>query len=428
MLTKDDRARQVNALLMWLSDDDCDIMTLSDENRRLIKHYLYNIGEEFNIQKAFDYLSSIIKEKVRNAKYAEVFSRSKGGEKSDETLYRDIMHGSEFTHYPNKEVLIRLCFNLDIRDEAEVNSLMDNMYVDRLYFKNKKDIAYYYFLFISKSKWKEAKDWMEQNIRDSQKCYSIKKSDQFDKKYTAEVYDEIKNLKSKDDLMAYLQNNEEYFSQKPYMKVTAKHIISDTITGMYGSNNPGNDDHIRLIGDAIVHLEDFDDTIGHSLLVSLSKYHPNNNYAKDASPPLFAQDKVTGKAAKMRRKGDDFYKQWIERKVYNSAFTRGNYLMILVVRLETAGGIEQGDSDQYDGVIRRLNNSLEEAGYAPLNRDGVLIDKIICDLLECYLNQGNSNSGRTGLKSFTKLLFDFIDAATGGTLDEICTGSRKSTS
>ena len=95
---------------------------------------------------------------------------------------------------------------------------------------------------------------------------------------------------------------------------------------------------------------------------------------------------------------------------------------------ETAGGIEQGDSDQYDGVIRRLNNSLEEAGYAPLNRDGVLMDKIICDLLECYLNQGNSNSGRTGLKSFTKLLVDFIDAATGGTLDEICTGSRKSTS
>ena len=53
MLTKD-CAKQVNALLMWLSDEDCDIMTISDENRILIKHYLYSIGEEFNIQKAFD--------------------------------------------------------------------------------------------------------------------------------------------------------------------------------------------------------------------------------------------------------------------------------------------------------------------------------------------------------------------------------------
>ena len=133
---------------------------------------------------------------------------------------------------------------------------------------------------------------------------------------------------------------------------------------------------------------------------------------------------------------------WAEGSIYNIGFERGlrewrQYLkpggIIAVTECSWLSGARLAskfisdyfpDIDSPSGKVRIL----EEAGYAPLNRDGVLMDKIICDFLECYLNQGNSNSGRTGLKSFTKLLVDFIDAATGGTLDEICTGARKSTS
>lgn len=350
----------------------------------LIKEYLSELAESFNKRNAFKYLKSILSEKLNSEDYKNYINKCR--------TYRDwksaFKNGIVFKDYPSRQLLIKTCFDFDIRTKDEINTLFDNLYTNRLYLKDRKDFVYYFFLTGTEKTYDEAKAWIEKNKVDWSKdclesCY-------ISEKYTSEIYNDIKDLHDENDLIKYIINNFQMFDEKKNKQFTAKQQTKDILHE--NKNDPSLlqiclfdiwsdvlwDEEEKESSNEGKIVENF--STGKELvkiiLRSFGSFHSNDQYDFKQLISDYCQGELFGENVS-RWEDEKLVK--LDKDIFESTISRGSYLLLLLSKID----ILRVDYDSNDWEDE-LSNELERAGFAALNPEGVALDRVICDFIEGY--------------------------------------------
>ena len=180
---------QVQILLRFLSDIDEGHCLLSETDQKLVTQYIRHLSINFNKKKAFSYLKDLIDDKMQLSEYANLFRGNDG--KTYRKLRADFKNGDKFSSYPSRATAIKICFDFNIRDRNAIDELFDNLYINRLYLKDKKDCVYFYFLTMTKKTYQDANEWFETYILNED---GHSNAHETVKKYTTELYDDINEI------------------------------------------------------------------------------------------------------------------------------------------------------------------------------------------------------------------------------------------
>lgn len=402
------------ALLKYLSIIDSGSCNCGETDQDMISQYIHRLSGIFNSKKAFDYLKNILEDKIQQSQYRDLLKGNDG--KTYRNLRADFKKRNDFENYPSRETVIKICFDFNIRDKNRINELFDKLYINRLYLKDKTDCAYYYFLTKTEKTYNEVKAWISENIS----CESDNiESRRPVKKYTAELYEDLEEMgrENPDELKVYIYNNATMFEKQKYYQFTAKDTIRDTVSksvdkpvilpyilfdvwaDIIAQNKP---DEAECLDGAYA--------LKCNILRAFGSFNSNKKYDSSVLIPKFCRSKYF----------NDICWNNLEKlyaKISASTISRGSYLLLLLARI----GYDDYFNDSgepVDILYARLNNSLEGAGFSPLNYGGIVLDTIICDFADAYFDMPASVVGYgDDRKTISDFICIFMDSLSAGKLD-----------
>ena len=422
MSTNAKRKDQLEALFNFLHTFDDEQFDISKVKMKLINEYLKELNESFNVEKPYKYLKDLIyslplerqKEIRRGNKgkfYRDNFPNFEGKKKEEPVTFK---------HYPTRDGLIKVCFDLDIRKIDAIDELFDRIYYNRLYLKNSEDLVYLFFLRKTNEGQDIAKQWYNEHIKDCQLLpKSVDDPSGIYKKYTAEIEKDFSDLQSEAELEQYLTENKNMFDNTISSQFTAKRSAEKTFQQLEEEFNfeNGNNSEYNLVSALLClnwsELEDKND-VGNMLLekirMSFGTYHTNEIYDLKKLGRQFIKSKyfVKGDCVDQRveraKKDRDGYLQKLLDKTKKRGLDRGNYLLISLYQIEKDRNNNPFSSDEK--FIDTVNRALDEAGFAPLDGESRLLDRIICDFIYGVVEQGET--------WVVELFTLFIEAITDG--------------
>ena len=406
--------KQVMALLKYLSVSDAGGHIYEGMDQNMMSQYIHSLSENFNSKKAFAYLKDILEDKMHQLQYKDLLQGNDG--KTYRNLRTDFKKCNDFKSYPSRETVIKICFDFNIRDKNRFNELFDNLYINRLYLKDKTDCAYYYFLTKTEKTYNEVKVWISENISCENDNIESRRSV---KKYTAELYEDLEEMgrENPDELKVYIYNNATMFEKQRYYQFTAKDTIRDTVSK--SADKPVILPYILfdVWADIIAQnkpneaeCSDGAYALKRNILRAFGSFNSNKKYDSSVLIPKFCRSKYF----------NDICWNNLEKlyaKISSSTISRGSYLLFLLARI----GYDDYFNDcgePVDILYTRLNNSLEGAGFSPLNYGGIVLDTIICDFADAYFDMPASVVGYgDDRKTISDFICIFMDSLSAGKLD-----------
>lgn len=406
---------QVQILLRFLSDIDEGNCLLSETDQKLVTQYIRHLSINFNKKKAFSYLKDLIDDKMQLSEYANLFRGNDG--KTYRKLRADFKNGDKFSSYPSRATAIKICFDFNIRDRNAIDELFDNLYINRLYLKDKKDCVYFYFLTMTKKTYQDANEWFETYILNEDGHSNAQETV---KKYTTELYDDINEIGSEnlEGLRNYIVKNAAMFENQKYYQFTAKRHIRNAI-----SQSVDNPEILQcVLFDIWADIIEQDKNKG--LNCSSEALELKNNILKSfgniKTKDIYDQKELIPNYCRSRNFWDDKYWANLKKlyvKVEKSTISRGSYLLLLLARINYDECFAD-DTEPFNIICAKINNALEIAGFAPLNYSGVALDTVVCDFIDAYFDALASVVGYGDeQKTITDFIRVFIDGLTEGKFD-----------
>ena len=354
-------------------EDQASVFELSEYKK--ITDYLDLLDKAFNIQETANNLNTIIK-------FAKV--------KSDNKYYKSISNALNGKNRPEKATLLKMCFVFNIRKKDDINKLFDAAYRERLYVRNPEDAAWYFFLtnvnMIEKYlDYDAVENWIKNNI--TERTYGFEESMTFSGEYTAQTYQYLDNIPTEAGLLDYL-NSKKY--NTGYEKHTLKKALNDIIYEIRNINNWNinkgyveqniphytarilNDDSWDYIFDQYTEQLQYKD-VAEQLLISFAINEGDSKSSNSGFINSNISQQMIGEASTDK----------LTENIKNGYFSRGVAMLLLLYIL--------GKNDVNDNFKDNLDVELDKCGFALLNPDGIMIDKIVCDAITYMENEDDEN-------------------------------------
>ena len=354
---------------------------VNDTEKEACKQFLDYLNISFDESKAAEALKSVIYDRLKTDK-ADLAKGDKG------KTYRNMVNcfenktnskGEPYKFsFPSRDSLIQICFDFDIYDKDRINWLFDKMYYDRLYLKDGRDFVIYCCLTkptiraeieAAYPSEKNCLDCVDVFIKDEKinaKRIHIKAGfDNGASKFTSEIYDEIEDgIETLDDIRTYYRDNMPVFSQqrqytvRKYLSKMSKLADKGLLTEIFFSDFDDSDDNRS--------------SLYKKLWASFSTYCKGGKGGNGVDVTY-----VWGKT------DSNEFAAPILQELESTDFklNRGTFLLMCLYVLALKA--EERELEDIDWVTK-LNERLDNAGFALLNEDGVLIDKIVSLYIEAF--------------------------------------------
>lgn len=350
--------------------------TTNHDDKRACKEFVKLLNEAFNEEKAIDYLKSVIYDRLSLDK-ANLKKGDSGKSYHNMYNYFEGKPNSKFS-FPTRDKLIQICFDFDISNREEINTLFDKMYCERLYLKEGRDFVTYCCL--TKPQIQVELSNLYPNERACLSCIdTFLKEENIDlkhkhitegfrngaNKYTSELYDEIEeDIASLTDIKEYYHKNMPLFSQQ------RQYTIHELLKKMARLED-------KWLLETIF-FSDFDDSDDNQSSLYKKLWASFSNYRKGGKGGNDAEITYVGEKTIADKFGSAVLKS-LESVDYR--LNRGTFLLMCLFFL--ASEAEERGLEEIDWVTK-LNVKLDDAGFALLNEDGVLIDKIVSLYIQAF--------------------------------------------
>lgn len=354
---------------------------INDAEKEACKHFLDYLNISFDESKAAEALKSVIYDRLKTDK-SDLAKGDKGKTYRNMVNYFENKTNSKGESckfsFPSRDSLIQICFDFDICDKDRINWLFDKMYYDRLYLKDGRDFVAYCCLTKSTIRAeieaaypseKSCLDCVAAFIKDEKiNLKRIHIKDGFDNgasKFTSEIYDEIEDgIETLDDIRTYYRDNMPVFSQqrqytvRKYLSKMSKLADKGLLTEIFFSDFDDSDDNRS--------------SLYKKLWASFSTYCKGGKGGNGVDVTYVWEKADSNEFAAP-----------ILQELESTDFklNRGTFLLMCLYVL--ASKAEERGLEDIDWVTK-LNERLDNAGFALLNEDGVLIDKIASLYIETF--------------------------------------------
>lgn len=389
---------------------------VNDAEKESCKQFLDYLNISFDESKAAEALKSVIYDRLKTDK-ADLAKGDKGKTYRNMVNYFENKTNSKGESckfsFPSRDSLIQICFDFDICDKDRINWLFDKMYYDRLYLKDGRDFVAYCCLTkptiraeieAAYPNEKDCLDCIDAFIKDEKinaKRIHIKAGfDNGASKFTSEIYDEIEDgIETLDDIRTYYRDNMPVFSQqrqytvKEYLSKMSKLADKGLLEEIFFSDFDASDDSDDNRSPSYKNLWDS--------FYAYSKggkggHGDKITYLWDKVAPLKSDDKLNNPTKKRKKKISEEPVEWEPFECEYNEFSiktmkalepidylipRGTFLLMCVFVI--AAEAEKEGLNDVDWA-NELNERLDKAGFALLNEDGVLIDKIVSLYIEAW--------------------------------------------
>lgn len=354
---------------------------INDAEKEACKQFLDYLNISFDESKAAEALKSVIYDRLKMDK-TDLAKGDKGKTYRNMVNYFENKTNSKGELYkfsfPSRDSLIQICFDFDICDKDRINWLFDKMYYDRLYLKDGRDFVIYCCLTkptiraemeAAYPSEKNCLDCIDAFIKDEK--INLKRNhikDGFDNgasKFTSEIYDEIEDgIEKIDDIRTYYRDNMPVFSQQ------RQYTVKEYLSKMSKLADKG------LLEE--IFFSDFDDSddnrssLYKKLWASFSTYCKGGKGGNDVDVTYVWE-----------RADSNEFALPILKELESTDFklNRGTFLLMFLYVLALKA--EERGLEDIDWVTK-LNERLDNAGFALLNEDGVLIDKIVSLYIKAF--------------------------------------------
>ena len=347
---------------------------INDAEKEACKQFLDYLKISFDESKALESLKSVIYNRLKTDK-SYLAKGDKGKTYKNMLKYFEGKANSKGEPYklsfPKRDSVIQICFDFDISDKDRINWLFDKMYYDRLYLKAGRDFVIYCCLTkpairaeieAAYPNEKDCLDCIDAFIKDEKinlKRDRIKNGfDNGASKFTSEIYEEIEDgIESIDDIRTYYRNNMPVFSQqrqytvRKYLSKMSKLADKGLLTEIFFSDFDDSDDNRS--------------SLYKKLWASFSAYCKGGKGGNDVEFTYVWEKADSNEFAAP-----------ILQELESTDFklNRGTFLLMCLYVL--ASEAEEKELEDIDWTTK-LNARLDAAGFALLNEEGVLIDKIV---------------------------------------------------
>lgn len=354
---------------------------INDAEKETCEQFLDYLNISFDESKAAEALKSVIYDRLKTDK-SDLAKGDKGKTYRNMVNYFENKTNSKGESckfsFPSRDSLIQICFDFDICDKDRINWLFDKMYYDRLYLKDGRDFVIYCCLTkptirteieAAYPSEKNCLDCVDAFIKDEKinaKRIHIKAGfDNGASKFTSEIYDEIEDgIETLDDIRTYYRDNMPVFSQQ------RQYTVRKCLSKMSKLADKG------LLTE--IFFSDFDDSddnrssLYKKLWASFSTYCKGGKGGNDVDVTYVWEKADSNEFAAP-----------ILQELESTDFklNRGTFLLMCLYVL--ASKAEERGLEDIDWVTK-LNERLDNAGFALLNEDGVLIDKIVSLYIETF--------------------------------------------
>ena len=384
---------------------------VNDAEKEACKQFLDYLNTSFDESKALESLKSVIYVRLKTDK-AYLAKGDKGKTYSNMVNYFEGKIKSNGEPYklpfPKRDSVIQICFDFDICDKDRINWLFDKMYYDRLYLKDGRDFVAYCCL--TKPTIRAEIETAYPNEKDCLGCIdafikdekiNLKRNhikDGFDNgasKFTSEIYDEVEDcIETLDDIRTYYRDNMPVFSQqrqytvKEYLSKMSKLADKGLLEEIFFSDFDDSDDNRSPL------YKNLWDSFYAYSKGGKGGHDDKITYLWDKVAPLKSDDKSNKK--KRKKKISEERVEWEPFECEYNEFSvktmnalesidylipRGTFLLMCLYVI--AAEAEKEGLDDVDWA-NELNERLDNAGFALLNEDGVLIDKIVSLYIETF--------------------------------------------
>lgn len=392
---------------------------INDAEKEACKQFLDYLNISFDESKALESIKSVIYDRLKTDK-AYLAKGDKGKTYNNMLKYFEGKATSEGEPYklsfPKRDSLIQICFDFDICDKDRINWLFDKMYYDRLYLKDGRDFVIYCCLTkptiraeieAAYPNGKDCLDCIDGFIKEEKinaKRIHIKAGfDNGASKFTSEIYDEIEDgIETLDDIRTYYRDNMPVFSQqrqytvKEYLSKMSKLADKGLLEEIFFSDFDDSDDNRSPL------YKNLWDSFYAYSKGGKGGHDDKITYLWDKVAPLKSDDKSNNPTKKRKKKISEEFEngeepvEWEEFKSEYNNFSiktmkalepidylipRGTFLLMCLFVI--AAEAEKEGLNDVDWA-NELNERLDNAGFALLNEDGVLIDKIASLYIETF--------------------------------------------
>ena len=354
---------------------------VNDAEKAACEQFLDYLNISFDESKAAEALKSVIYDRLKTDK-SDLAKGDKGKTYRNMVNYFENKTNSKGESckfsFPSRDSLIQICFDFDICDKDRINWLFDKMYYDRLYLKDGRDFVIYCCLTkptiraeieaVYPSE-KNCLDCVDAFIKDEKinaKRIHLKAGfDNGASKFTSEIYDEIEDgIETLDDIRMYYRDNMPVFSQqrqytvRKYLSKMSKLADKGLLTEIFFSDFDDSDDNRS--------------SLYKKLWASFSTYCKGGKGGNGVDVTYVWEKADSNEFAAP-----------ILQELESTDFklNRGTFLLMCLYVL--ASKAEERGLEDIDWVTK-LNERLDNAGFALLNEDGVLIDKIVSLYIETF--------------------------------------------
>ena len=386
---------------------------INETEKEACKQFLDYLNTSFDESKALESLKSVIYVRLKTDK-AYLAKGDKGKTYKNILKYFEGKATSKGEPYklsfPKRDSLIQICFDFDISDKDRINWLFDKMYYDRLYLKDGRDFVAYCCLTkptiraeieaVYPSE-KNCLDCIDAFIKDEKinaKRIHIKAGfDNEASKFTSEIYDEIEDdIETLDDIRTYYRDNMPVFSQqrqytvKEYLSKMSKLADKGLLEEIFFSDFDDSDDNRSPL------YKNLWDSFYAYSKGGKGGHDDKITYLWDKVAPLKSDDKSNNPTKKRKKKNSEEPVEWEPFECEYNEFSiktmkalepidylipRGTFLLMCLYVI--AAEAEKEGLNDVDWA-NELNERLDKAGFALLNEDGVLIDKIVSLYIKAF--------------------------------------------
>lgn len=352
---------------------------VNDAEKESCVQFLDYLNISFDESKAAEALKSVIYDRLKTDK-SDLAKGDKGKTYRNMVNYFENKTNSKGESckfsFPSRDSLIQICFDFDICDKDRINWLFDKMYYDRLYLKDGRDFVIYCCLTkptiraeieAAYPSEKNCLDCVGAFIKDEKinaKRIHIKAGfDNGASKFTSEIYDDIEDgIETLDDIRTYYRDNMPVFSQqrqytvRKYLSKMSKLADKGLLTEIFFSDFDDSDDNRS--------------SLYKKLWASFSTYCKGGKGGNGVDVTYVWEKADSNEFAAP-----------ILQELESTDFklNRGTFLLMCLYVL--ASKAEERGLEDIDWVTK-LNERLDNAGFALLNENGVLIDKIVSLYIE----------------------------------------------